>query len=533
MTCCPGEPADGQHAELKIAPAGGAGGGLNGASCIVGTDPGSIVPPAVTALDAISDPVPFAVDNGIVGKAPILPGPVAEADQQSCASSEEPPPVPWKVNGRFEIRGQLGSGSYSVVHLGYDLLKKEDVAVKFEWVDAKKGRRLMHEAALLTSMAGTSGADGFPRVRWWGNQDQYNIMVMELLGPSLEYLFKKCGKQFSTKTTVMLAEQMIDRIQFVHSCGIVHRDIKPHNFLVGAGDAGEGKVYIMDFGLAKRYLDPETGAHIPCVKKRGVTGTVRYTSLNVHKGLEPSRRDDLGAIGYVLMQFQLGRLPWQGISAQSNRTKQKRIGRKKEQTTHEELCKGFPDEFATWLSYCDSLSYAERPDYDHLRSLLRAICAKHEFVMDGKFDWTGRAECSALKEKAMQEGLPSRALEDRVADEAAEGRSRSPRRRKHGWDDGLADGAAAGGIGMLPGTSIPDRDFVFGVDGCKGKSGPRLPSKGDEMEYSYRSYEESEESEESYLEESEEEDDEGTKVCEERHGLDEQQSGGKSEGCGE
>lgn len=333
-------------------------------------------------------------------------------------SSDEPPPVPSTVCGRYDIRGKLGSGSYGVVHLGHDTLLDDDVAVKFEWVSAKKGRRLLHEAKVLVSMAERAGVNGFPRVHWWGSEGNFNIMVMTRLGPSLEQLFKTSGRRFSVETTVMLAEQMLDRIEFVHSCGILHRDIKPHNFLIGLGESGKSQVYIMDFGLAKYYKDPRSGEHIPYVKKKGVTGTVRYTSLNVHRGMEPSRRDDLGAIGYVLMQFLHGRLPWQGITAKSTRTKQRRIGRKKEQTSHDDLGKGFPGEFATWLKYCDTLSFAQRPDYDYLRDLLSAVRSKHEFASADKVIWAASRETDPSH--ALRSGGSARGTA------GAEERSRTP-----------------------------------------------------------------------------------------------------------
>merc|ERR1719282_381940 len=233
---------------------------------------------------------------------------------------------------------------------------------------------------------GVAGTNDVPRVRWWGTEGECNILVMDLLGPSLQDLFDQCGRRFSMKTVLMLAEQMIDRIAYVHSCGIVHRDIKPHNFLMGLGEHSN-QVYIMDFGLAKRYLDPSTGQHIPCCVKRGLTGTVRYTTLNVHKGVEPSRRDDLGAIGYVLMHFNLGILPWQGISAKSKRTKQKKIGRVKKRMSHEDLCKGFPHEFVKYLEYCDSLGFDDRPDYEHLKCLMRDVFVRECHQHDMTFDW--------------------------------------------------------------------------------------------------------------------------------------------------
>ncbi|KAH8620959.1 Protein kinase domain [Trypanosoma vivax] len=191
---------------------------------------------------------------------------------------------------------------------------------------------------------------GIPNVLYHGVEGEFNVMVIDLLGPSLEDLFSFCGRRLSLKTTLMLAEQMIARVEFVHSKGIIHRDIKPDNFLMGTGKKGH-HVYIIDFGLAKKYRDTRTHQHIPYREGKSLTGTARYCSINTHIGIEQSRRDDLEAIGYILMYFLRGSLPWQGLKAHTKQDKYARISEKKQTTSIETLCKGFPAEFAACLHY--------------------------------------------------------------------------------------------------------------------------------------------------------------------------------------
>ncbi|KAM7371279.1 hypothetical protein PAMP_010764 [Pampus punctatissimus] len=210
---------------------------------------------------------------------------------------------------------------------------------------------------------------GIPTIKWCGAEGDYNVMVMELLGPSLEDLFNFCSRKFSLKTVLLLADQMISRIEYIHSKNFIHRDVKPDNFLMGLGKKGN-LVYIIDFGLAKKYRDARTHQHIPYRENKNLTGTARYASINTHLGIEQSRRDDLESLGYVLMYFNLGSLPWQGLKAATKRQKYERI-----------------TEFATYLNFCRSLRFDDKPDYSYLRQLFRNLFHRQGFSYDYVFDW--------------------------------------------------------------------------------------------------------------------------------------------------
>jgi casein kinase 1 len=146
-------------------------------------------------------------------------------------------------------------------------------------------------------------------------------------------------------------------------------------------------VYIIDFGLAKKYRDQKTAKHIPYREGKSLTGTARYASINAHAGIEQSRRDDLEAIGYVLMYFLRGALPWQGINTRNREEKYKRIMETKINTPLEELCSGFPAEFMSYLNYCKALKFEDRPDYAYLRRMFKDLFVREGFEYDYAFDW--------------------------------------------------------------------------------------------------------------------------------------------------
>lgn len=294
---------------------------------------------------------------------------------------------------KFIVMDKIGSGAFGDIYSGYNTITDTHVAIKVE--NLKNAHlQLEYESKVYKCLEGTPG---IPRLFHYGVTGNYNTMVMELMGPSLEDLFNYTGRLFSLKTVLLLADQMLQRVEYVHYKHFLHRDIKPDNFVVGTGEHAR-HVYLIDFGLAKRFRDPRSLFHIPYSEKKSLTGTARYASLNTHLGIVQSRRDDLESLGYVLLYFLRGALPWQGLRATTKEEKYAKILQKKRTTTIEVLCKGHPIEFQLYFNYVRSLQFDERPDYSYLRKILRNVFIREGYRNDDLYDWV-------LKRKK-EEGSP-------------------------------------------------------------------------------------------------------------------------------
>ncbi|CAD8110671.1 unnamed protein product [Paramecium primaurelia] len=282
----------------------------------------------------------------------------------------------------YKLIKRIGSGAFGEI---YQVAKgKEEYAMKLERSDTKHPQ-LFFEAKLYTYLQGSDHSDkGIPRIYAQGTDGDYNYIVIDLLGQSLEDLFNKHNKRLSLKTVLMLGDQMIQRIEFIHLNKFLHRDIKPDNFLIGIGQKAT-RIYLLDFGLAKRYQTKE--GHIPYREGKSLTGTARYASINTHLGIEQSRRDDLESLGYVLMYLLRGQLPWQNMKGNNQKEKYQRIMEKKLETSSDVLCKGFPIELSQYLNYCKHLKFEEKPDYLYLRGLFKDAFKKIGFELDQKYDW--------------------------------------------------------------------------------------------------------------------------------------------------
>lgn len=305
------------------------------------------------------------------------------------------------VGKKYKLGRKIGSGSFGEIFLATNINTLEVVAVKIESRQTKHPQ-LLYEAKVYSIL---DGGAGIANIRWRGVDGENNALVLDLLGPSLEDLFVYCGRKFSLKSVLMLADQMLTRIEYVHSKGYLHRDVKPDNFLMGLGRKAT-QVYLIDFGLAKRYRDTGTHRHIPYRENKNLTGTARYASCNTHSGVEQSRRDDLESLGYVLLYLLKGSLPWQGLKAPTKKQKYDKIREKKLSTPIDVLCKSHPIEFSSYFHYCHSLKFDMRPDYGFLKRLFRDLFTREAYEFDNVFDWTiqkyQQSSKAQLKDSSLQ-----------------------------------------------------------------------------------------------------------------------------------
>ncbi|KAJ2932704.1 hypothetical protein H1R20_g4395, partial [Candolleomyces eurysporus] len=337
--------------------------------------------------------------------------------------------------GKYRFEEEIANGGCGTVFLGVHTTAGKPVAIKLE--PTHPSHHPSHPSPLKTESKiykSLSGGTGVPWIIWSGRQGDYNVMVTDLLGPSLEDLFKMCNRHFSMKTVLLLADQLISRIEFVHSHSIVHRDIKPANFvialalclvhLVSRNDDGHRNHHcyqshllniITVFACMSFMSSPPPGPHHRlCQHPHGLhgVGTSLFAAINTHLGIEASRRDDLESLAYMLIYFLRGTLPWRKLRAPSSLPSSilNEISGSEDRRDAEErynpvsatwdlirdskleceatLTQGLPEEFDILYTYARNLEFDDLPDYEGLRKCFRGLAEKLGIEYDGVFDWT-------------------------------------------------------------------------------------------------------------------------------------------------
>ena len=311
-----------------------------------------------------------------------------QATSFNYTETEKDPLLNILIFKKYRTVKKLGEGSFGNVYKAfyddeYYALKMEDISLDYDLLE--------NEATILNYLQGPN----IPKFISFSKDKGYNVLVMELLDQSLDNILSKL-RRFSVKTVAMLGYQLIKILKYIHDKHIIHRDIKPDNLAMGRKELN-GTLYIIDFGLAKKFRSSRTLKQFPLIKRHSLTGTARYASINALQGYEQSRRDDLESAMYVLMFFLRGNLPWQNIKIKGKHDKYLKICNKKKEISSKELGKNFPSEFAELLEYFKNLGYTEDPDYEMCLKKMLNVLERENATFDYVYDWTTRLDINERK----------------------------------------------------------------------------------------------------------------------------------------
>ena len=286
------------------------------------------------------------------------------------------------VFNKYKLIRKLGQGSFGSIYESQSMNSNKLYAIKLE--DMKQDQYILEEESIFLSYLNIPCV---PKIKSFGYSGSFIILVMELLGKSLDKIFNELPKKrMSIRCVCNIAYQLITIFEVVHNCNLIHRDIKPANIAIGREEKSKF-IYLLDFGLSKKYRSSRTKKHFPFKKNNKLIGNARYSSINALNGGTQSRRDDLESLGYLLVYLILGRLPWQGFISHSKEDKYYKIKEIKTNTTPEELCKELPPQFEEYIKYTRNLEYEADPDYKYLKNLFLSILKKYNWEFDYFYDW--------------------------------------------------------------------------------------------------------------------------------------------------
>ncbi|QIW98377.1 hypothetical protein AMS68_003895 [Peltaster fructicola] len=302
------------------------------------------------------------------------------------------------IDGKYTLVRQIGVGGFGAVFLGRDLSLNQEVALKLEHHSIDPSL-LEGEASRYESF---QGEKGFPRLYWFGWHDDFRVMAFELLGPSLADVFCYCERRLTLKTILMITDQLLVRLETLHAKGFVHRDIKPRNFLLGTG-IHSNDIYMTDFGLVDNYMarhyDPGIESEAEISRWEHLVGTAGFASIRAHRGIVQFPGDDLESLGYMLIYFLHGKLPWHGQAAERGKKSNQEVMEMKMQMTPEQLCFGLPEEFCQYMQLVKTLERGEMPSYRKIRASFQNLAAREGLPYDHVYDWTIRNYLETEDEK--------------------------------------------------------------------------------------------------------------------------------------